>query len=361
MKTEYNKWFRNCIIALASLLLGIFVLVLIVDPFFHYHKPITKYRLIEPRYTNDGISRYFDYDAVITGTSMVQNFKNSQFDYIFDVHSVKMPFAGAGYEEIAANMSRTLKRNSETSHVLWAIDYNGLLRKYDWSQYNDYPTYLYDENPLNDAPYILNKSMLYHALLPDIMMTIQGGYSTDMDEYAVFEDPTGASHVYSGRHYYDTICDDRLSDEEVSQVEETFQKNFVDIIEQYPNTVFHLYFTPYSIYFWENMYGANQINRCIEAQQIATEMLLKCPNVELSSFFEATDIICNLDNYMDEGHYSETINVWIMNCIGSKEYLVTKENYRDRIAAQKEFYLNFDYDEYFSNLEQELGMNENSN
>lgn len=361
MKTDYSKWFRNCIIVLASVLLGIFLLVLIVDPFFHYHAPIIKYRLIEPRYTNDGISRHFDYNAVITGTSMAQNFKTSQFDSLFDVHSVKMPFAGAGYEEIADNMARTLKRNPNVTKVLWAIDYNGLLRKPDWSQYSEYPTYLYDNNALNDAPYIYNKSIIYHSLLPDLVLTINSVVSTSMDDYTFFENPRGAANIYAGRHSYTKAPSEHLSENEIAQVKDTFQTNFIDIINDYPNTTFYLYFTPYSIFNWEYLDGCGQIERHIEAQTIATEMLLECPNVELSAFFDETDMICNLDNYTDEAHYTPEISEMIMNSIAMKNHLVTKDNYRAKIETQKQFFLNFDYDEYFSNLEQELGMNENSN
>ena len=47
-------------------------LVVTVDPFFHFHKPVSSlsYPLVNERYQNDGIARHFDYDAVITGTSM---------------------------------------------------------------------------------------------------------------------------------------------------------------------------------------------------------------------------------------------------------------------------------------------------
>ena len=40
-----------------------------MDPYFHYHGPFSSfsYRLYEERYINDGISRHFNYDAIITG------------------------------------------------------------------------------------------------------------------------------------------------------------------------------------------------------------------------------------------------------------------------------------------------------
>lgn len=70
------------------------VTVIIIDPYFHYHKPISfvSYKLSNQRYINDGIVKHFNYDAVITGTSMTENFKSSQFDKLFNVNSVKVPF-----------------------------------------------------------------------------------------------------------------------------------------------------------------------------------------------------------------------------------------------------------------------------
>lgn len=52
--------------------------VIMVDPFFHYHKPDTAtyfYSLDNERSQNDGIIKNFKYDAVITGTSLVENFR----------------------------------------------------------------------------------------------------------------------------------------------------------------------------------------------------------------------------------------------------------------------------------------------
>ena len=71
-----RRWFCRCLSILAGLLILTGLVVVVVDPYFHYHKPFSflSYRLYEERYINDGISRHFDFDAMITGTSMAQNF-----------------------------------------------------------------------------------------------------------------------------------------------------------------------------------------------------------------------------------------------------------------------------------------------
>ena len=87
-----------------------------------------------------------------------------------------------------------------------------------------------------------------------------------------------------------------------------------------------------------------------EAEQIATELLLECPNVRLYNFFDKYDIICNLNNYRDKEHYSAEINSRILSWIKADEGLVTKENYMDKLEAEKEFYLNYDYESIFEGL-----------
>ena len=143
-----KRWFYSAVALLAVLLIGMAAVVIFVDPYFHYHKPLPflSYRIYEERYTNDGISRHFTYDAVITGTSMSQNFKTSELDELFGTQSVKEPFSGAGFQELSENLERALKRNEELKTILVAVDYNGLLRSYDWKKYEEYPTYLYDRD-----------------------------------------------------------------------------------------------------------------------------------------------------------------------------------------------------------------------
>ena len=63
-----RKWFIRCLSMIISITLVIGTVAWIVDPYFHFHKPFSflSYRLYEERYTNDGISRHFEYDTIIT-------------------------------------------------------------------------------------------------------------------------------------------------------------------------------------------------------------------------------------------------------------------------------------------------------
>ena len=352
-----KKWFQKCILVLLLLLVLIVSVVVFVDPYFHYHRPFDfmSYRLYEERYINDGIGRHFDYDAIITGTSMAQNFKPSEMDALFGTKAVKMPFSGAGYAELSENLDRALARNGNVKMVLWAVDYNGLLRSYDWQQYENYPTYLYDDNPFNDVSYVLNKSILYHGVIPNVLMSLTGQPSTTMDEYSSWVNETGLEHILLSydRNNVNIPATVDFGDAEKQTVIQTIENNFVDLIEKYPDTEFYLFYTPYSICYWDALNIKGTIQRQTEAEKLATEMLLQYPNVKLYNFFDQYEVICNPDYYNDDGHYSAEINSRILGWMAEGTGLLTQDNYEERLKEEQNFYLSYDYDSIYRELEVE--------
>lgn len=352
-----KKWFGNCMLTLIVLLVFILAVVVFVDPYFHYHKPLPffSYRLSEERYINDGISRHFEYDAIITGTSMAQNFKPSEMDAVLETKSVKAPFSGAGYQELSENLERALQRNGELKTVLWAVDYNGLLRAYDWKKYDDYPEYLYDNNPFNDVTYVFNKSILYHGVLPTLTMSLLGESGTTMDDYSSWRNETGLRHIMLSydRANVKPAENQDFDEEEYQMVTETIGKNIVDLVNKYPDTEFLLFYTPYSICYWDALNLKKTMFRQTEAERVATEMLLECPNVKLYNFFDQYDVICNTDYYNDDGHYSSEVNSWILGWIKEDIGRVTKENYLQRLETERSFYSGYDYESIYRELEED--------
>lgn len=346
-----RKWFIKCISTLVSALLIVAALMIIADPYFHYHKPCSflSYRLYEERYINDGISRHFDFDALITGTSMAQNFKPGEMDAYFGTHSVKETFSGAGYQELADNLDRALTRNKDLTTVLWTLDYNGLLRDYDWAQYESYPTYLYDDNPCNDVPYLLNKSILYHGVLTNLTMTLTKTPSTTMDEYSSWERETGLIPILASydRDNVRPAADIDFGEKEYNAVTTTITENILRIVNKYPDTTFYIFYPPYSICYWDALNLMGTLSKQLQAEQTATELLLECPNVKLYNFFEQYDVICNPDYYCDDGHYNAEINSRILQWISEDIGLVTKENYLEKLKTEKEFYESYDYESIY--------------
>lgn len=346
-----KKWFIKCISFYFLILAAIVSTVWIVDPLFHYHKPFSfiSYRLYYERYVNDGILRHFDYDTVITGTSMAQNFKTSEAEELFGGTCVKATFSGAGYGELSGNLRRALQRNDKLHTVIWTMDYNALLREADWGQYDEYPTYLYDDNPFNDVSYVFNKSIWYRNVFANMLMTLTGTPSTTMDDYSTWTKDTGHEYIMMSYDRLEVREDMAagLDDEEKIMVAENVQKNFVDLINEYPDTTFYIFYTPYSIYFWDSLMQEGRMQMQFDEELIATELLLECPNVRLYNFSDKHEVINDAGNYRDKEHYSAEVNSKILQWIADGDGLVTKENYQERLAAEKEYYLNYDYGRIF--------------
>jgi hypothetical protein len=345
-----RKWFITCIALLLAAIGLIFLLVWVFDPYFHFHKPFSfvSYRLYEERYANDGISRHFDYDTIITGTSMSQNFKTSEADELFNVQSVKESFAGADYKEISGNLDRALSRH-DVKNVIWTLDYNALIRDKDYQAYDDYPTYLYDDNIWNDVSYVFNKDIFYHGVITNIVMTMTGQESTSFDEYSSWDKETGFVHIMENYNRWEEKAEmeSGLDDEYTQMVTSNVQQNIVDLVNKYPDTTFYIFYTPYSIVWWDFMNQEGMMKWQFDAELIATKMLLECPNVKLYNFNDKYDIIENLDNYRDKEHYGAWINSKILEWIADDEGLVTNDNYLERLEEEKEYYLNYDYESIF--------------
>lgn len=72
-----------------------------IDPYFHYHKPELNsyfYTLNNQRSQNDGIIKHFEYNALVSGTSMAENFRTSEVDEIFECNSIKVAYSGGSYK-----------------------------------------------------------------------------------------------------------------------------------------------------------------------------------------------------------------------------------------------------------------------
>ena len=344
---KQKKWFWGTLAGCGIVLFLILIVMVIADPYFHYHGKIPgmRYRIYNERYINIGILEHFEYDAIITGTSMNQNFKTSQMDELWGTNAVKVPFSGAGFKEISENLEKAFESGNEIKYVLWGIDYNGLLRDADFVAYKEYPEYLYDRNIFNDVSYVWNKEIMVSGLLTNVFMTLQGEETTTFDEYASWDVGRGWDFL---KLFYEQSTEilpmeKELTSEEIAVIKDNIMTNIVSLAKKNPETKFVLFYTPYSILYWNNIYRDGLLEKQFLCEQIVTEMLLQCDNIYLYNFFDKTEIICDLDNYRDELHYVNDINDKILDWITEGEGRVTKENYLNKLKEEKEYYINFDY------------------
>lgn len=348
---KQKKWFLWTISGCMGMLMVILLAMVIVDPYFHYHGKIPgiSYRLYYERYINSGIVKNFEYDAIITGSSMNQNFKTSQLDELWGTNSVKVPFSGAAFQEIMQNLKRAFASDNEVKYVLWGLDYNGLYRIYYHKAYDSYPEYLYDNNILNDVSYVWNKELIFQGLIHDLLMTLQGEKSTTFDEYGSWDVGSGWGTISKTYKRSEEILPMQIefTEKEEEVVRRNIGDNIVDLAKAHPEVQFVLFYTPYSALYWESIYRDGTLLKQLECEKIATEMMLECENIHLFSFVQETDVTGNIENYRDIEHYTAEINEKIIQWITEGKGKVTKDNYEALIDWEREYYMNFDYDSLY--------------
>lgn len=347
---ESKKW---SVILLAFVLAILFLIGSVtawVDPFFHYHAPQDRlqYPINNQRYQNNGIVRHFSYDALITGTSMTENFMASECDALFDVNTVKVSFSGATFTELNENLRRALDSNPDIKLVIYGLDGWFLFSGKDtWRTDAEYPTYLYDDNPFNDVSYLLNKEVLLDDTLEVLNYTRTGQKTTDFDTYSNWN--TGQN--YDAAHVVSTY--NRMprsenvhpfTDEDVDVITYNMNRCIVDVAKAHPDTQFYYFFPPYSCLYWDDLIQRGQLEKQIDAFKLASSLLLEADNIHLFSFYEDYETTGDLNQYRDNAHYCQDVNSLILQRMKNGEYQLTKENYQAHWQRVFEYYQAFDFD-----------------
>lgn len=348
----YRRWIVGTILLGAIAFILFASITIYIDPLFHFHAPLDKYQYLInlQRYQNDGILRNFEYDSIITGTSMTENFMTSEADKLFQAKFIKVPFSGAPYKEIDQNLRRAYEAGKNIRYVIRCLDYSLLVCDKDyWREDVIYPFYLYNNNLFDDINYVLNKDILFHQTLGVIEYTKGGNSTTSFDDYANWNDSFiyGAEAVLAAYAPGEAVSLPRvLSEEENTMVIENIRQNVLELALSHPETEFFLFFPPYSICYWDTLKTNGQVDWRIDAEQAAIEELLKAPNIKLYSFCNNFELACNLDNYKDQAHYGEWVNSWILEWIKNDEWRLTKDNYQEYLSEIRDFYNNYNYSSF---------------
>lgn len=351
----YKRWTFSVLFLMAAAFLFTASLTIYRDPFFHYHAPLAQYSYPQERYPdnnerylNDGIMRHFSYNAIITGTSVTENFKASEAERLFDAQFIKVPFAGAKYKEIDDNLQQAYRSGRKIRYVIRSLDNGDLILDKDaYDETFAYPDYLYNDNPFDDISYVLNKSVLLKKTL-QVKKVISPRPAIDFDTYANWNDyrkaEFGAPYVLASYRLRDVPKPMQpFTDKDAGMLLDNLRQNVTKLAYAHPETTFYLFFPPYSICYWDILNNEGTMERHIDAERLAIEELLQCPNIKLYSFSDNFALVCNLDNYNDYIHYGEWVNSQILQWIKNGEHLLTKDNYQTYLENIRRFYHAYDY------------------
>lgn len=349
-----TKWligFISCFLIIL-LLTGTFMVV--VDPYFHYHKPVQglHYSLENERYQNNGIVKHFDYDAIITGSSMTECFRPSELDALFGVKAIKVPYSGGSYKEVNENLKVATKANPDLKMVVRCLDAMRFFDDKDYLDYTDYPTYLYDDVWINDVNYLFNKSILLVAVQNVLGVGESRAESLDFDSYVNWDEFYGYGYEAVMAHYdrnsMEVAVEQQVMTEaDYQRLEANMEQNVLSLARENPQIDFYIYISPYSIYCMDYWKRLGELEKRLDAEKKVIELLLTCENIHVFSFNTAYDVICDANNYRDVAHHREEVNSQILKWMKEGQYELTLDNYTMYCEEERAFFLNYDYEALF--------------
>ena len=308
-----RAWLRLVFSLLLPALCAMIALVVFVDPFEIYHEAK---HFVPPcengiqNYANAGVARSWEYDSVIIGSSMTENFIPSQLDSLMGGRFVKLPInAGSPYNH--RQMMELAFGTHEVKTVLYCVDADAFSYFYRQPK-TEMPDYLYSESLLDDVSYWFNSSVLFRY----VPQCLSGWGKTDpdlRDTMYAWGDlyPYGAKYALAGARITGEVYEQRKTPGRFVMSQQTLlnvENNIVPFLEAHPDTQFLFFFPPYSLVNWYRFYRQKNLDYHLSQLEAIAARLLTYPNVRVYDFRARTDWILNLDNYIDDHHYGPWIN-----------------------------------------------------
>lgn len=333
-----RKFIRSFGIRMILLLLAVIAVTVILDPFYHYHKPLPflKAVLTDKEYQCIGTLRNFDYDALIVGSSVCENYNNGWFDNAFGCTSIKAIRSYGATADLCYLLDAAYETH-QPKYIFYNIDPSSLSASTDPTYVSTgCPMYLYDKNIFNDYPYLLNKDVLIEKIPYMLAFSFLDSYDEgDSYNWAQWKHFNTATAV----GMYPRL--DSVSDMQPQTANEKELRGNIalltSMVEAHPDTAFKFFFSPYSMLWWDNAYRSGELEAVIYNEKQTIAALLTYDNVEIYYYQDEEEIITTLDNYMDMIHFSKDINYYVFDKLSKGEERLTLDNYEQRLDKMREF------------------------
>lgn len=342
-----SKKFVTKSIAYSAIVLALIAaIIIIVDPFSHYHMPFFGMEAVttEERSALIGVAKNASYDTALIGSSMSENFVDSWFeDGVFGNSTVKLCFQGAHFCDYKIVLDEVIKKE-ELKNVVFGLD-NYLLTDDPAEAEVTIPEYLSDKSLVNDVYYWWNKSAFFNYLPVFIANNKAEHFSddnayvwTNLHEYG--KDPVLVSYL----PFRPQVFEERLPSDYYFEYGDEFLEKITKYIEARPDVKFSIYVPPYSALFWDYSLRKGKLEAEICVMERVYSKLLEYDNVDLYYFQDDLDIAENLDNYRDYSHFKQEINYYMYECMRDGTHKLSKDTYYDILLSMFAYAMETDFD-----------------
>jgi hypothetical protein len=324
---------RRFVFQVLLLALGIATLVCAfnawVDPFQHYRKaarfPARFYNAWQ-RYENPGLAKHYDYDRIITGSSLMENLLPADVDRALGGKTINLSVsAQTAYD--AGQLLKAALATGKPRHIVMNLDYNAFSGAPDRSGFNEpFPAYMYDDAKWNDVPYLLGIGTTRKSL-ETVLGLHWSRFNTDparmwywADGYQFF-----AAKAVQALDPKNLNARFRQPARTLEGMKASFEANIAPLIEANPGTRFTFLYAPYAILVWLDFEQRGQLDVTLAFREWLFERTRGQRNVEIFDFHAEPSIVMDLDHFTDIYHYSPKLSKAIIDAMAEGRYRLTPE------------------------------------
>jgi hypothetical protein len=308
----------------AALTTAAAVLVYVVDPFQVLRRsngPVNFYAA--GQYQIPGVARHYPYDAVVTGTSVSNNFRVGEIKSAFGWHAMNFSMGGATMREQRAVLETALA-TGKPRHVFWGIDAFAFTR----DDGHRFPYYLYGNPGWRTAPYFVSLGAVTHAIST---LTLPEAKRTSLTQWIDnnawdWQYTYGRAEVLRAWRNHETLpapvlpATPALADREV-------EVTVLSLIRAHPEVEFRIVLLPYSVLYTKLLLMERPVEfqaQCWVSGAVARGAA-RLPNARVHDFRDARDITHNLDEFKDLVHFSGAISRQIVREVAAGRHQETPE------------------------------------
>lgn len=316
-----------------------------MDPLLHYgaENDAISYYEYGQMYSNPGIAKHYTYDAVMVGTSMIQNTDVDLCDELFDCNMVRLPYSGGKTYNMKTILDVCFASGNEIKTVYWELDEFQLSGSATEPRY-PLPEYLYRTDHQEDLSYLLNLDIFYHYGMSNILGMFHGEAQSAERRGETLTGNFGKEETLSSYSRPVQSADKEVFYKSHLQVVvDANLDNILSLVREHSDTEFVFFMAPFSVLYWDREVRNGTFEATMDSVRYALEQLVEYENVEIYFYQGEEEIITNLDNYKDYSHYGGWINNLLTQYIAEGKNLVTEDNCEQYIEELKEIVYSFDF------------------
>lgn len=327
-KIDARRWIALFLVSILFIVLLFCSMIYVIDPFLQFRIKDNAYALPE-RYVCGGLIKNYDYDTLIVGSSMTQNFNMDVFRKELGVSPLHIGIGGLSWPEIDALLRYANSKGKADSYYV-CLDLSTFTND---SGETLVPNYLLNDSFLSKIRYALSYNAWFEYIPLDAALmllktvsaarfeSLESNTSIDLlgdwsNEYT-FDESVVIENYKKSAYAVSTVDNKNL----LSRMKVNIDAFIKDL--NIENASYYFFFPPYSALYWCNAQEEGYYDEFLEAKSYLIQRLadMGCAVYD----FQAEDFTLDLNNYKDTTHYSPHINDWMVHCFASTTDLVSPD------------------------------------